>query len=93
VAVSAFAIHHLDASGKADLFHRIRNAMPLEGCFVMGDVVIPEDPADAVTPVVRDYDRPERTGDLLRWISSAGLSPQVAWSWRDLVVIAACRSK
>jgi tRNA (cmo5U34)-methyltransferase len=93
VVVSAFAIHHLDASGKAKLFHRIRSAMPLEGCFVMGDVVIPDDPADAVTPVVRDYDHPERTGDLLRWISSAGLSPRVAWSWRDLVVIAACRSQ
>jgi tRNA (cmo5U34)-methyltransferase len=53
VVVSAFALHHLDASGKAKLFHRIRSAMPLEGCFVMGDVVIPEDPADAVTPVAR----------------------------------------
>jgi tRNA (cmo5U34)-methyltransferase len=93
VVVSALAIHHLDAAAKAELFHRIRDTMPLEGCFVMGDVVIPDDPDDAVTPVVRDYDRPERTGDLLRWISSAGFAPRVAWSWRDLVVIAACRSK
>ena len=93
VVVSALAIHHLDASGKAELFHRIRDAMPLEGCFVMGDIVIPDDPDDAVTPVVRVYDRPERTADLLGLISSAGLSPRVAWSWRDLVVIAACRSR
>jgi tRNA (cmo5U34)-methyltransferase len=59
----------------------------------MGDVVIPDDAADAVTPIAPDHDRPERTSDLLEWLSAAGLSPRVTWHWRDLVVIVGQRGE
>lgn len=85
--VSAFAIHHLDAAAKAQLFRRVAKSLTHSGTFVIGDVVLPDDPADAVTPISLEDDRPERTSDLVTWISDGGLSPRVAWSWRDLVVI------
>jgi len=51
VVVSALAIHHLDGDGKAILFRRIAGVLRPRGRFVMADVVIPSDPADAVTPI------------------------------------------
>jgi tRNA (cmo5U34)-methyltransferase len=50
LAVSAFAVHHLDARGKADLFARVAAALAPGGRFAIADVVVPADPADAVTP-------------------------------------------
>ena len=87
LVVSAFAVHHLSGSGKADLFCRISDVLSPGGRFVMGDVVVPDDTADAVTPIALDHDRPERTSDLLDWFSAAGLSPRITWCWRDLAVI------
>ena len=51
LAVSALAIHHLEGPDKADLFARIAGVLRPGGRFVLGDVVIPVDPADAVVPV------------------------------------------
>jgi SAM-dependent methyltransferase len=93
LVVSAFAIHHLSASGKADLFCRIREVLAPGGLFVMGDVVIPDDAADAVTPIAPNHDQPERTRDLLEWLLAAGLSPRVTWHWHDLVVIVGQRAE
>jgi tRNA (cmo5U34)-methyltransferase len=93
LVVSAFAIHHLSASDKADLFCRIGEVLAPGGLFVMGDVVIPDDAADAVTPIAPEHDRPERTRDLLAWLLAAGLSPRVTWHWRDLVVIVGQRAE
>jgi tRNA (cmo5U34)-methyltransferase len=92
LVVSAFAIHHLSAPDKADLFCRVSEALAPRGRFVMGDVVIPDDVANAVTPIAPDHDRPERTRDLLESLSAAGLSPRVTWCWRDLVVIVGQRA-
>ena len=50
LVVSALALHHLDGAGKADLFARVAALLRPGGRFVLGDVVVPEDPADAWLP-------------------------------------------
>lgn len=87
LAVSALAVHHLDGHGKADLFRRVAQVLAPEGRFVMGDVVVPEDPADAITPLTPDYDLPSSIEDLFRWLRDAGFEPHLEWSARDLAVI------
>ena len=90
---SALAVHHLDAGGKHDLFARVANVLVPGGRFVLADVVIPEDPADAVTPIDDgDYDKPSSLADQLDWLASAGLRAHVHWSHRDLAVIVAERA-
>jgi tRNA (cmo5U34)-methyltransferase len=91
LAVSAFAVHHLDARGKADLFARVAAALAPGGRFVLADVVVPADPADAVTPLGPDYDFPSPVADQLTWLRDAGLTPTLTWSARDLAVIAATK--
>ena len=49
VVFSALTVHHLDGRGKADLFERVARVLTPGGRFVLADVVIPEDPADALT--------------------------------------------
>ncbi len=89
LVVSALAIHHLDGPAKAALFVRIAATLRPGGRFVLGDVVIPADPADVVIPVDDDYDRPSTTGDQLAWLERAGFDALVAWADRDLVVVRA----
>ncbi len=89
--VSALAVHHLDGPGKADLFRRVASALAPGGRFVLGDVVVPEDPADAITPLSEGFDRPSRADEQLRWLADAGLAPAVTWSERDLAVMVADR--
>jgi tRNA (cmo5U34)-methyltransferase len=86
---SALAIHHLDAAAKADLFTRVSAVLAPGGRFVMADVVVPEDPADVVTPLDAGFDLPEAVPDLLAWLQDAGLRGHVAWQARDLAVLAA----
>jgi tRNA (cmo5U34)-methyltransferase len=57
------------------------------GRFVLGDVVVPEDPADVVTPIDGDYDKPSSVADQLHWLAAAGLPARVAWTRRDLAVL------
>ena len=45
LVTSALCVHHLDGAGKADLFRRVHAALDPGGLFVLGDVVVPEDPA------------------------------------------------
>jgi tRNA (cmo5U34)-methyltransferase len=89
LVVSALAVHHLDGPGKRDLFARVAGVLVPGGRFVLGDVVVPEDPTDAVTPIDDDYDQPSTLNDQLRWLADAALTPRVTWTHRDLVVIAA----
>ncbi|HEX3542434.1 MAG TPA: class I SAM-dependent methyltransferase [Acidimicrobiales bacterium] len=91
LVVSALAIHHLDGEGKADLFRRIAERLRPGGRFVMGDVVIPDDPADIVTPIDGRHDRPSGAVEQLQWLRDAGLRPAIVWAHRDLAVIAADR--
>jgi tRNA (cmo5U34)-methyltransferase len=84
---SALAVHHLDAAGKADLFRRVAAFLRPAGRLVMADVVVPDDPADAVTPIDAAHDRPSRVDDQLAWMRAAGFRARVAWQHRDLAVL------
>jgi tRNA (cmo5U34)-methyltransferase len=85
--VSALAVHHLDGAGKAELFSRIAERLRPDGRFVLGDVVVPEDPADIVTPIDGVYDKPSTVAEQLEWLAAAGFSAQVVWQRQDLAVI------
>jgi tRNA (cmo5U34)-methyltransferase len=87
LVVSALAVHHLDGDGKARLFKRVASVLVPGGRFVLGDVVVPEDPSDALTPVDGEYDVPSTLADQLTWLKDAGFTARVAWTARDLVVI------
>jgi tRNA (cmo5U34)-methyltransferase len=89
LAVSALAVHHLDGAGKAGLFRRVAAALAPGGRLVLGDLVVPDDPADVVTEIDGVYDTPSRADDQLRWLRDAGLAPRLAWSHRDLAVLVA----
>ena len=91
LVTTALCVHHLDERGKAELFGRVREALSPGGLFVMGDVVVPVDPAAASTPLTPGYDRPSPLADLLRWLSEAGFEPGVVWEEGDLAVVRARR--
>jgi tRNA (cmo5U34)-methyltransferase len=82
-------VHHLDGPGKQQLFKRIAERLTPTGRFVMADVVVPDDPADVVTPIDGVYDKPSQVVDLLAWLEQAGFDSRVAWSKLDLAVIVA----
>jgi tRNA (cmo5U34)-methyltransferase len=87
VVVSALAIHHLDGPAKADLFARVAALLAPGGRFVLADVVVPEDPADIVTPLDEGFDLPSSVAEQLEWLAAAGLRAHVEWAHRDLAVI------
>lgn len=87
VVVSVLAVHHLDGAGKAELFRSVAGRLAAGGRFVVGDVVVPEDPGDVVTPIDGDYDTPSRVADQLSWLTAAGLRARLAWAHRDLAVL------
>jgi tRNA (cmo5U34)-methyltransferase len=89
LVVSVLAVHHLDGREKETLFRRVSSVLEPGGRFVLGDVIVPDDPADAVTPIDADYDTPSSIVDQMQWLTAAGLSPSVSWVDRDLVVIVA----
>jgi tRNA threonylcarbamoyl adenosine modification protein (Sua5/YciO/YrdC/YwlC family) len=89
LVVSALCVHHLPGVEKAELFKRIAAELTAGGRFVLGDVVVPEDPADAKTPLTQGYDHPSRLDDQLRWLDEAGFEARVSWSEGDLAVVAA----
>lgn len=89
LVVSMLAVHHLDGPGKADLFRRVARAMRPRGRFVLADLIIPADPQDVVTPIDGVIDTPSTLPEQLTWMRGAGLSPEVLWKHRDLVVIVA----
>ena len=89
LVVSVFALHHLDAPGKADLFARLAAVLVPGARFVFADVVVPEDPADAVTPLDAGYDLPDTVSDQLRWLADAGFDAGATWARRDVAVIRA----
>lgn len=91
LAVSALAVHHLDGAGKAELFRRLYAVLRSGGRFVLADVVVPEDPAEAWTPKDPTYDRPSTVADQLGWLQQAGFAPSVAWQRGDLAVLVAER--
>ena len=89
LVVSVLCVHHLDSDEKADLFRRVRTCLAAGGRFVLGDVVIPLDPAAAVTELTPGYDKPDTVADQLAWLRGAGFSAEVTWQRGDLAVIVA----
>jgi tRNA (cmo5U34)-methyltransferase len=89
LVVSALAVHHLDGAGKADLFARVADRLRPGGRFVLGDVVVPDDPADVVTPIDGVYDQPSTIADQVQWLVAAGFHSRVVWARQDLCVIVA----
>jgi tRNA (cmo5U34)-methyltransferase len=89
IVFSALAVHHLEGPQKADLIARVATTLAPGGRFVLADVVIPDDPADVVTPLDEGFDLPETVPDLLRWMGEAGLRARVNWQARDLAVLVA----
>jgi tRNA (cmo5U34)-methyltransferase len=71
LVVSVLAVHHLDGNGKRDLFTRVSR---LTRNFVLGDVVVPEDPAEAVIEIDGVYDTPSSVAEQLAWAREAGFT-------------------
>jgi tRNA threonylcarbamoyl adenosine modification protein (Sua5/YciO/YrdC/YwlC family) len=92
LVASALCVHHLSGLAKADLFRRIRDVVAPGGLFVMGDVVVPDDPSLATTPLTPGYDSPSPLAVQVRWLDEAGLEPRVVWEEGDLAVVAARRN-
>ncbi len=86
---SVLAVHHLRGVEKAELFGRIAAALEPGGRFVLADVVVPERPEDAVVPIEEGFDFPDPLPEQLAWLSEAGFSTTVVWSWKDLAVVQA----
>jgi tRNA (cmo5U34)-methyltransferase len=87
LVVSALAVHHLEGTGKADLFRGIASRLDPAGRFVLADVVEPVDPSYVVTAIDPEVDHPSKLDEQLAWLEAAGLVPEVTWTHRDLVVI------
>ena len=83
LVVSALAVHHLDADGKRDLFTRVAQ---LTDVFVLGDVVVPERPGDAVIEIDGVYDVPSTAAEQVAWLRDAGFDVAVTPIRADLAV-------
>ncbi len=67
----------------------MRDRLVEGGRFALADVVVPEDPADAVTPLSAGYDKPDTAVDVLDWLRGAGFRADIVWNKRDLAVFVA----
>jgi tRNA (cmo5U34)-methyltransferase len=90
LAIAALSVHHLGSSGKADLFARLAPKLRPGGRFVLADVVIPPDPADAIIPLDTGFDLPDTVEDQVDWLREAGFATaRTTWAYRDLAVLVA----
>jgi L-threonylcarbamoyladenylate synthase len=89
LVASALCVHHLDGEEKADLFARVAAALVPGGRFVLGDVVVPDDPGQVRIELTDGYDKPSTLEEQLAWLADAGFDARVEWSDGDLAVIAA----
>jgi tRNA (cmo5U34)-methyltransferase len=83
LVVSVLAVHHLDGDAKRTLFTRIAR---LSDNFVLGDVVVPEDPDQARIEIDWEYDLPSSVADQLDWLREAGFDADAAYVRPDLAV-------
>ena len=83
LVVSVLAVHHLAGDAKRVLFTRIAQ---LSGNFVLGDVVVPEDPNEATIEIDWEYDLPSSVQDQLEWLREAGFDAGAAYVRPDLAV-------
>jgi tRNA (cmo5U34)-methyltransferase len=92
LVASALCVHHLDGAEKAELFRRVRGGLAPGGRFVLADLVVPLDPAQATTPFTPGFDKPSTLEDQLEWLRQAGFDVRVTWEQGDLAVISASAS-
>jgi tRNA (cmo5U34)-methyltransferase len=83
LVVSVLAVHHLTPDAKRDLFTRIAQ---VTHNFVLGDVVVPEDPNDAAIEIDWEYDLPSSVADQLAWLQTAGFDANADSVRPDLAV-------
>ena len=93
IVVSALTVHHLSSAQKGDLFARVHAVTRPGGRFVVGDVVVPDDPADAVTPIDPEHDHPDPIHTQLELLQHAGFAASLAWQRRDLAVVVGDRTQ
>jgi cyclopropane fatty-acyl-phospholipid synthase-like methyltransferase len=79
----------LEGSLKRDLFARVREVLAPGGRFVLGDVVVPDDPAAVSIPLSDGYDHPSPLADQMRWLAETGFDARVVWEREDLAVVVA----
>jgi L-threonylcarbamoyladenylate synthase len=92
LVASALCVHHLTAEEKADLFVRVHAALVPGGRFVLGDVIVPPDPALAASiPLTPGYDKPSTVAEQLVWLARAGFEASVVWESGALAVLVADR--
>jgi tRNA (cmo5U34)-methyltransferase len=89
LVATALCVHHLDAGEKRSLFSRVARVLRPGGRFVLGDVVVPVDPADAVISLTPGFDKPSTLADQLRWLGDAGFDARPVWEHRDLAIVTA----
>ncbi len=89
VVATALCVHHLEGESKRDLFARVRAVLAPGGRFVLGDVIVPADAADAVIPLSVGYDHPSPLGVQLEWLALTGFDARVVWEHKDLAVVIA----
>lgn len=89
LVASALCVHHLDSDEKRSLFARVARVLRPGGRFVLGDVVVPVDPADAVISLTPGYDKPCTLAEQLGWLAAAGFAARPVWVRRDLAVVMA----
>ena len=89
LVVSALAIHHLGDRLKPKLFGDIARVLVPGGRFVMGDVVVPDDPSDVSIENEPGYDFPSTIAEQMSWLTDAGFSAEVVWVAGDLAVMSA----
>jgi tRNA (cmo5U34)-methyltransferase len=88
LVVSALAVHHLDADGKRDLFKRVAQ---VSDTFVLGDIVTPERPGDAVIHMDGVYDIPHSVEEQSAWLGEAGFDVEATYVRPDLAVFVATK--
>ena len=70
---SALCVHHLDGAQKAICSRGCATPWRRGGRFVLADVVVPPDPADAVTSLTPGFDHPDSFADQLAWLGRRAL--------------------
>jgi tRNA (cmo5U34)-methyltransferase len=90
LVVSVLTVHHLDADGKRDLFKRVAQ---VTNAFVLGDVVVPERPEDAVIEIDGVYDVPSSVAEQLSWLREAGFDADATSVRADLAVFRALKPR
>jgi len=90
LVISALAVHHVDAEGKRRLFERVAR---VADAFVLGDVVVPERPEDAVIDIDGVYDVPSSVAEQLSWLREAGFDADASFVRADLAVFRALKPR